>query len=105
MIATKDSFEPHSTEPLPNSMKVFVQGKIHADVRVPLREIKLNATKSHSGRAERNEPVRVYDCSGPWGDAGFNGRVEQGLPRLRRDWILARGDGEETGCSYRPIAG
>ncbi len=105
MIATKNSFEPHSTEPLPNSSKVYVPGKIHPDVRVPFREIKLSPTKSLSGRVEVNEPLRVYDCAGPWGDAEFKGDVEQGLPTLRRAWIVARGDVEEGKPSYRPIPG
>ncbi len=94
MIATKDSLEPQSGDRLPNSTKVFVPGQIHAGVRVPFREIKLNATKTLDGRIEINEPVRVYDCSGPWGDPGFAGDVTQGLPSVREKWILARGDVE-----------
>src|SRR6478672_10420380 len=105
MIATKTSFEPHSGEPLPNSTRVFVSGKIHSDVRVPFREIKLNPTKSAGGRAEHNQPVRVYDCYGPWGDPAFHGQVSHGLPALRRDWILSRGDVQETERAYKPIAG
>ncbi len=77
MIATKDSFEPHSSEQLPNSKRVYVAGKIHPDVRVPMREIELTPTKSYTGAVEPNEPVRVYDCSGPWGDPDFNGTVER----------------------------
>ena len=42
-----------------------------------------------------NEPVRVYDCSGPWGDPEFDGDVGEGLPALRAEWIRARGDVEE----------
>jgi phosphomethylpyrimidine synthase len=42
-----------------------------------------------------NSPVRVYDCSGPWGDPEFKGRVETGLPPLRQPWILERKDVEE----------
>ncbi|MGO8837589.1 MAG: phosphomethylpyrimidine synthase ThiC [Limisphaerales bacterium] len=95
MIATKESFEPHSSEQLPNSKKVYVAGKIHADVRVPMREIELTPTKSYTGAVEPNEPVRVYDCSGPWGDPQFKGTVEEGLPALRAKWIRARGDVEE----------
>jgi phosphomethylpyrimidine synthase len=105
MIATKTSFEPHSAEPLPNSSKVHGAGKIHSELRVPFREIKLSPTKSLKGILEVNEPLRVYDCSGPWGDADFKGNVEQGLPALRRKWIIARGDVEETERSYRPIPG
>src|ERR1035438_7650734 len=104
MIATKESFEPHSSEQLPNSKKVFVPGKIHADVRVPMREIEVSDTKSYTGAVEKNAPVRVYDCSGPWGDPAFTGKSEEGLPALRRDWILKRGDVEEyDGREVKPM--
>ncbi len=105
MIATKNSIEPQSGEPLPNSTRVYVPGRIHPDVRVPLREIQLSPTKSFNGQIEANAPVRVYDCSGPWGDADFAGNVEQGLPPLRGKWILARGDVEPAARSYKPIPG
>ncbi|MGH8024891.1 MAG: phosphomethylpyrimidine synthase ThiC, partial [Limisphaerales bacterium] len=91
MIASKDSFGPHSSDQLPNSKKVYVAGTIHPEVRVPMREITLAPTKTFNGRVEVNEPVRVYDTSGPWGDPDFAGSVTQGLPAPRRDWILARG--------------
>ena len=95
MIASKESFEPHSSEALPNSTKIFVPGEIHPDVRVPMRQIEVTPTKTFSGAVEPNEPVRVYDCSGPWGDPNFTGTVEEGLPALREKWIRARGDVEE----------
>jgi len=104
MIATKDSFEPHSSEQLPNSTRVYVPGQLHPSVRVPMREIGLSPTKGFNGQTEINEPVRVYDCSGPWGDPKFTGNVEEGLPALRRDWILQRGDVEEyAGRPVQPI--
>ena len=105
MIASKTVFEPQSSEPLPNSRKVHVSGKLHPALRVPLREINLSPTKSFTGRSEANEPLRVYDCSGPWGDPDFAGDVEQGLPPLRQPWILARCDVEEVAASYKPIPG
>src|SRR5439155_8869881 len=80
---------------LPNSRKIFVAGKLHPDLRVPFREITLAPTKTMSGEIEVNEPVRVYDTSGPWGDPSFDGDVEQGLPPLRAKWIHDRGDVEE----------
>jgi phosphomethylpyrimidine synthase len=104
MIATKDSFESHSSEQLPRSKRVYVAGQIHPDVRVPMREIELTPTKSYTGTVEANEPVRVYDCSGPWGDPDFKGTVEEGLPALRAKWIRARGDVEEhDGRPAQPI--
>jgi phosphomethylpyrimidine synthase len=89
---------------LPNSQKVYVSGTLHEDVRVPFREISLAPTKTIAGGIEVNEPTRVYDTSGPWGDPDFGGEVEQGLPRLRAKWIRARGDVEEyDGRVVRPI--
>src|SRR5438034_11126506 len=106
MIAPKDSIDSQSTDTaLPNSKKVYVAGKLHTDICVPLREISLAPTKSMTGQIERsagaspvilqNEPVRVYDTSGPWGDPDFHGDVTQGLPALRAKWIRNRGDVEE----------
>jgi phosphomethylpyrimidine synthase len=95
MIAPKDSIEPHSSEQLPASTRIYVPGRLHPEVRVPMREIALAPTKSFDGTVETNAPVRVYDCSGPWGDPEFRGSVEEGLPALRATWIRARGDVEE----------
>jgi len=109
MIADpKKSFEPHSSEQLPASKKIYVEGTLHQDVRVPMREITVAATPSSptGGRDAlvANDPVRVYDCSGPWGDPAFTGTVEEGLPALRANWIRSRGDVEEyTGREVKPI--
>ena len=105
MIATKTALEPQSGEPLPASSRSYVPGKLHPALRVPFREIALNPTRAFNGKVETNEPVRVYDCSGPWGDPAFKGTVEQGLPPLRQPWIMARGDVQEVETSYRPIPG
>jgi len=88
----------------PHSRKIHLPGRIHPDLRVPFREITLNPTKSFDGKIEANESVRVYDCSGPWGDESFHGDAEHGLPPLRRDWILRRGEVEErAGRAPRPL--
>jgi phosphomethylpyrimidine synthase len=95
MIATNQSFEPHSSDALPNSKRIYLPGALHPNLRVPMREITLRPTQSRNGRAEPNDPVRAYDCSGPWGDENFLGTVRDGLPALRHDWIIERGDVEE----------
>src|SRR5438876_9907584 len=94
----------HSVEKsLPNSKKVYVDGQVHADIRVPFREISLAPTKTMAGEIEVNEPVRVYDTSGPWGDPSVTLDPVQGLPPLRQNWILKRGDVEEIeGRAVRP---
>ncbi len=84
-----------SLSQLPASTRIYVQGQLHQSVKVPMREIALSDTKSFNGRIEKNDSVRVYDCSGPWGDPAFTGTSEKGLPPLRRDWMLARNDVEE----------
>ena len=87
----------------PNSRRIYVPGTIHPEVKVPLREILLSDTTKPDGTKEANEPVRAYDCSGPWGDPDFDGDVEHGLPAVRRDWILARGDvAEYQGREMKP---
>ncbi|MBV9127967.1 MAG: phosphomethylpyrimidine synthase ThiC, partial [Verrucomicrobia bacterium] len=103
MIATKESIEPHSSDQLPNSRKVFVTGRIHRHVRVPLREISLAPTRQPDGAMQENAPVRVYDTSGPWSDPGMACDVRKGLPALREKWILGRGDVEHyDGRDVRP---
>ena len=79
---------------LPNSRRVYAEGKTWG-VRVPFREVSLQPTRLPDGQVEENEPVRVYDTSGPWGDPALKCDVRDGLPALRREWILARGDIEE----------
>src|SRR6185369_17894043 len=96
MNTNNGSEEPKAAETsLPNSTKVYVAGTQHKDIRVPFREISLAPTKTMSGEVELNEPVRVYDTSGPWGDPTVALSVEEGLPLLRAPWIAARADTEE----------
>ncbi|HEX8776252.1 MAG TPA: phosphomethylpyrimidine synthase ThiC [Pyrinomonadaceae bacterium] len=87
---------------LPNSRKVYVEGE-QTGVRVPFREITLNPTKNFNGGMEENDAVRVYDTSGPWDDPSLRCDVREGLPGLRRQWIIERGDTEEyTGRDVKP---
>ncbi len=101
MSTAKDSVETLVNSSLPNSKKIFVAGQVHPEIRVPFREISLAPTKTMSGEIEVNEPVRVYDTSGPWGDADQHVDVTQGLPALRAKWIRGRGDVDET--EGRPV--
>jgi len=77
---------------LPNSRKIYVNGTIHADIRVPMREISL----SPNADGMTADPVTVYDTSGAITDPAQTIKVEDGLPKLRRDWIIKRGDVEES---------
>ena len=79
-------------EPLPNSRKIYLNGSIYPDLRVPMREIAL--TPNAQGVAA--DPVTVYDTSGAFTDPAISVKVEEGLPKLRRDWIASRGDVEAS---------
>ncbi len=84
-------------DPLPGSKKTYVPGRLHADVRVPMREIAQSPTRSRvPGEADvPNAPVTVYDTSGPYTDPDVAIDVRRGLPPLRLPWIQARGEVEE----------
>ena len=85
-----------TTGPLPASQKIYVPGKVHKDIRVPLREIALDSSVSEP-------PVRVYDTSGAYSDQTVKTDIRKGLARLRTPWIVARRDVEEIeGRIVRP---
>ncbi|MGD1030332.1 MAG: phosphomethylpyrimidine synthase ThiC [Opitutaceae bacterium] len=85
------------------SRRVYIPGS-RPDLRVPMREVILSPTHLPNGTEVPNEPVRVYDTSGPWGDPAFHGDSAQGLPPIRAAWIRERGDVVEVeGRSTRPL--
>ncbi|WP_242203277.1 phosphomethylpyrimidine synthase ThiC [Aestuariivivens insulae] len=82
--------------PFPNSKKIYVPGKIHPQIKVAMREITLSDTKdSMTGKLTPNEPVTVYDTSGPYTDPNKAINVHNGIERIREPWILDRGDVEQ----------
>jgi phosphomethylpyrimidine synthase len=102
MSKTNEPAHNASNFQFPNSTRIYVEGS-RADLRVPLREIKLNLTRGVGGAVEENPPVRVYDSSGPWGDPDAKCNVHDGVPGLRRQWIVERGDVEEyEGRTVKP---
>ncbi len=76
-----------TTGPLPASRKIYIAGKQHRDIRVPMREI------TQSGKTER--PFCAYDTSGVYTDADEKIDVSKGLPKIRGEWIRQREDVEE----------
>ncbi len=71
-----------TTGPIRGSRKIHV-----GPHRVAMREIHLEPSSGEP-------PVRVYDTSGPYTDPAARIDIAQGLPEMRREWILARGDVE-----------
>ncbi|SHI75506.1 phosphomethylpyrimidine synthase [Arenibacter nanhaiticus] len=89
----KDGITRH---PFPSSQKIYVPGKIYPELQVAMREILLSdTTDSLTGKKIPNEPVTIYDTSGPYTDPNIAIDIHKGLKPLRKQWILDRGDVEE----------
>lgn len=76
---------------LPGSEKIYVKGE---RVSVAMRRIALTDTIDEHGVRHPNESVVVYDTSGPYTDPEYKADPRKGLPKLRSEWIEARGDVE-----------
>ena len=86
-----------TTGPLPASRKVYARPDAAPDLRVPLREITLEASSGEP-------PLPVYDTTGPYTDPDAAIDVEKGLPRPRIAWVKERGGVEEyEGRPIRPV--
>eukprot|EP01035_Chromulina_nebulosa_P037626 gene37627-50801_t len=80
-----------TTGPIRGSRKIHV-----GPLRVAMREIDLEPSCGEP-------PLRVYDTSGPYTDPRTKIDIMAGLPNIRRDWILGRGDVEAyDGRETRP---
>jgi phosphomethylpyrimidine synthase len=90
-LAATAHVDDAAVKPLPNSRKVHV-----GPLRVPMREVSQADTPSMFG-GEKNPPIYVYDCSGPYSDPSVAIDIRSGLPALRDPWILGRGDVQVLG--------
>lgn len=86
-------------DPFPASEKIYVKGSIHKDVNVAMRQINLTPSKAMFTKGQFikdvNEPVVVYDTSGPFTDPNVEIDVKKGIPAIRQKWIEGRGDVEQ----------
>ncbi|UUL81898.1 phosphomethylpyrimidine synthase ThiC [Sphingomonas qomolangmaensis] len=73
-----------TTGPIRGSRKIHV-----GPLNVAMREIVLDPSCDEP-------PLRVYDPSGPYTDVNARIDIMAGLPELRRDWIVGRGDVEQV---------
>ena len=85
MSSVSDAF----IKPFPNSRKIFIKGS-REDIKVSMREITLNDTIGDL--AEKNEPICVYDTSGPYTDPEAVIDFRKGLSGVRTKWIEERDD-------------
>jgi phosphomethylpyrimidine synthase len=87
-LAATAHVDDAAIKPLPNSRKAYI-GKL----KVPMREVSQADTPSMFG-GEKNPPLYVYDCSGPYTDPAAKIDIRSGLPAPREPWIVARNDTE-----------
>lgn len=81
----------------PNSEKIYVEGSLFP-IKVGMRKINLTPTvKMVNGKKEMspNAPVVVYDTSGAYTDKNIKTDINEGLPRIREQWVQERGDVEQ----------
>jgi phosphomethylpyrimidine synthase len=78
--------------PFPASRKIYIEGS-RPDIRVPMREVSLSDTPTGFG-GEKNAPVLIYDTSGVYTDPAVTIDIRHGLPAVRENWVLERGDTE-----------
>jgi len=94
-----------STDPIsPNSKKVYVNGTLHPNIKVPFREISLaqsttiisNGNGNGNGHHKENDEssILVYDTSGPYTDPEAKIDIREGLEPIRLPWITGREDVE-----------
>lgn len=90
----------------PASEKVYMAGQLYPDLRVAMRKVHLTPTATHQADGSvayaKNEPVVIYDTSGPYSDASYEPNLSKGLPRTREQWILQRG-GVERLTSFSSV--
>ncbi|MDN2663514.1 phosphomethylpyrimidine synthase ThiC [Psychromonas sp. 14N.309.X.WAT.B.A12] len=95
--AAQDYIQSLNNQSYPNSEKIFIDGEIHP-IKVAMRQIHQTDTfvggSEENPIFEKNEPIPVYDTSGPYTDPNIKIDVHSGLPRLREAWISARDDVE-----------
>lgn len=65
-VAAHAHVDEAAIQPLPNSRKIYIEGS-RPDIQVPMREISQDDTPTMFG-GEKNPPIYVYDCSGPYSD-------------------------------------
>ena len=75
---------------LPSSEKIYITSEKHSDVAVAMRQINLSKNSD-------NKSIKVYDTSGVYTDNKICQSLDlnKGLPKIRKNWILERGDVEE----------
>ena len=76
-----------------------MQGELYPDIRVGMRAVEQVPSARIDNNGEKhytpNPDIYIYDTSGAFSDPKIDVDLRKGLPRLREEWILGRGDVEQ----------
>jgi len=78
--------------PFPGSKKIYEEGKVYKNIRVPFREIAQSSTTGPNNSVIPNPPFRTYDTSGFYTDPSVKIDITKGLAAIRQRWVLESGD-------------
>ena len=89
---------PNDNKAYAKREKAYMTGRIYPFIKVGMTKVNLTPTvvKDEKGipQLEKNEPVYIYDTSGPFSDPAIEVDLKKGLPRMREQWIIDRDDTE-----------
>ena len=89
---------PNDNKAYAKREKYYMSGTLFPDIRVGMTKVNLTPTviKDKNGipHTEKNDPVLIYDTSGPFSDPNIEVDLRKGLPRMREEWIVRRNDTE-----------
>ena len=84
-----------TTGPIQGSHKIYSSPVGHADISVPFRQIVLDPSA-------REEPLSLYDTSGPYTETNVAIDLAAGLPQIRAPWLAKRGFAAATPRDVKP---
>ncbi len=84
-----------TTGPITGSRKVYSSPDGHPDISVPFKEIVLDPSA-------REQPLRLYDTSGPYTETNVAIDLAAGLPPIRAPWLARRNHAPAAARSVRP---
>jgi phosphomethylpyrimidine synthase len=84
-----------TTGPITGSRKIYTSPEGHPDISVPFREIALDPSA-------KEEPLRLYDTSGPYTEVNAAIDLAAGLPAIRAPWLAKRNHAQVAARAVKP---
>jgi phosphomethylpyrimidine synthase len=90
----KKTSEEITNKPFPGSRKIMVKGT-RFPIGVAMREIVQGDTCLPGTKVQKNNPVVVYDTSGPYSDPNIKIDISKGIEPIRQNWLANNPDLEQ----------